>query len=393
MPPIVTPPPPAPAVVAPKVDAPAAAAPVEVVQPVVAPSEGDLSNLSLKELSNLQRTAAQRKPVAAPAPKPAEVVRTNTSPVAAEVAKVDEPVVAPKVDDKPVDEPANKPPQYRLRGRDAQEDAFLALVSAGRTVPEATAIVYPAGAKPVDATTGAAETEVDDSPILEHITRIDGEIKTATTELEKLDADLSKAAAESDLEAVTRINREITRKERAIDKLNGLKQGHESDRTRVEQQAIIRREKADHDLVVKNYPELGDKNSPEYGKFMTFFRAKEAIATAHPRSSEAAILALPNWRSLFVREFAEQEGIVPAHRRTAKPAVEPPAELPAPPPKVERPQASAAKVLTTSDQPAAATFEITPADVEKRLAELSPKQLGQLMREKDQLRRTARSAA
>lgn len=324
------------------------------------------------------------KEAPAPVEKPAEVpVETAPVETPAEKPPVEEkPVVAPKPKDAPEGEESEddkKDPQMRVRPKTQRERDVIALMRGGRSMDEAIAMLG-----------GAREQEpAKDEPPIE--AAFDKEISEIEKEIAALEKEQDAAAQEADVAKALKIARQITAKERAIEIKQGAKalalaQRQEAvTQTAADKEAQIAAE--DHAAVIEDYPEIGDKKSPERKKFEDFIREKKL----DPRYDGK--FASLTWRSTLAHEFAAKNGIRPAALRTAfeppAPAPKPAVVKPATTPPVVKPttQATAAKTLTTKDSPSEQTFEITPEQAAKDFSKLTLAQQKEVMLELDRMSR------
>lgn len=288
-----------------------------------------------------------------------------------------------------------KPPQFRIRGRDDKETQFLALIKAGKTVPEATATVY--GVQPAKAAVAAtpppAETPAETEPAAEDpAAKIDAQVADIDTKLAAVRANLKKANEDMDADQQTALQEELADLKMAKLQAQQSKQALVQQAEQAAQQAAKSVERQDMEAVVSLYPELGQKGSPERAKFDAFVKERSA------NSDYDGIFASPKWRSFLAREWAELEGVVPVSRRQATPPAAPAATPPrannAPPSQPNRPRAVAADAVGAREAPSQRSFEQTPADVASLIEGLTdPKEIDRLMAEVHRLEKAARPAA
>lgn len=377
--------------------APAVTPPVENAAPA-APTleqlEQAIADASPEELESLMTAtaahgAAVKGRAAAEPEAPAEAEPAAETPAApAESA----PAASAEAEEaEPVAEPG-KPPQYRLRGRDDKETQFLALVKAGKTVPEATAAIYgEQPAKPA-AATPPAETPAETPAAEDPAAKIDAQVAEIDTKLATVRANLKKANEDMDADQQTALQEELAdlkmAKMQAVQSKANLAQQAEQ----TAQAAAKSVEKQDMDAVVALYPELGQKGSPERAKFDNFVKERSA------NSDYDGIFASPKWRSFLAREWAELEGVVPVSRRQATPPAAPAAQPPrtnnAPPSQPNRPRAVAADAVGAREAPSQRSFEQTPTDLASYIENLTdPTEIERLMNDVHRLEKANRPAA
>lgn len=350
-----------------------------------------------EQLGALMAATHQHKPAAVqvepePAAEPeAQPEATPETPASEKpVAIPENPEADPQPE--PADEPG-KPKQYRIRGRDAKEDQFLALVRGGKTVPEATAEIYgkvepvKADAKPTD--------EKPVAPVAEDpAAKLDSRISAIDSEIKDLREKARKAGEDMEMGDVLRLTEEISDKKLELFRAQQAKETLAARQQETAETAAKSAEKADFQNVVVNYPELGQKGSPERAKFDAFVNER----SNHPDYD--GIFASSKWRSILAREWAELEGVVPAKHRQATPPVAPaqeqqPAKNSVPPAQPSRPRAPAANVVGARDNPGAArsSFEQTPEDIAGFIEGLTdPKEIERLMNEIHRLQKASPAA-
>lgn len=251
------------------------------------------------------------------------------------------------------EQPGAKGKQFRIRARDASEEAFYALIKSGKTPDEAARAVYSEKAKP------AAEQPKQAEPEASPFAAIDKEISDKQAELSALEAKLNSATEDADLTKINALNREIARKEREIERATDRRASvaERIEQAKAEETASQAKEASvsDYAKAVEMFPELGDKNSAEHKAFMAFYEK----AKATPEYSDAVQSDAPGWRLRMAKDFALEHGLAPAHRRTA---ASPPAKKAPAPAQFQpntnaqtkqaiRPQASAARVISSKAAP------------------------------------------
>lgn len=400
-------------VAAPKAETAAPAADAVVVETTPAPTIEDFNKLTLKQQEEVMREreklAEGGKKNRALFPDESKRHKPNRQPVAPVVAKVEpkaeekpapeaetpeaeevaeeKPVVAekPKADAEDEDsEGEKKTPQMRVRPKTQRDRDIVALMNAGRSAEEAIAML---GGSPKP-----AEPLKDEPPIEK---AFDEQISAIEAEIIALEKEQDAAAQEADVAKALKLARQITAKERAIETKQAAKEYAISQQKETVAQTAAQKEAAieseDHAAVVEDYPEIGDKSSPERKKFEDFIREKKQ----DPRYDGK--FASLYWRSTLAHEFAAKNGMKPASLRTAfeppktatpaaklataaKPASAPPAVKAAS-------QATAAKTLTTKDAPSDQTFEITQDEAIKQFDNLTKKQQQEVMLELEKIRK------
>ncbi len=380
----------APSVTPPAENTPPAAPTLEQIEQAIADASPEELERAMTATAAHGATVKARQPVeqaAAPAEE-APAAPAETPPAAATPpAETEEAEPAAE---------AGKPPQFRIRGRDDKETQFLALIKAGKTVPEATATVYgvqPAKAAAAAATPPPAETPAEtETPAEDPAAKIDAQVADIDTKLATVRANLKKANEDMDADQQTALQEELADLKMAKLQAQQSKQALIQQAEQSAQQAAKSVEKQDMDAVVSLYPELGQKGSPERAKFDAFVKERSA------NSDYDGIFASPKWRSFLAREWAELEGVVPVSRRQATPpaapAVTPPRANNAPPSQPNRPRAVAADAVGAREAPSQRSFEQTPADAASYIENLTdPTEIERLMNEVHRLEKANRPAA
>lgn len=268
------------------------------------------------------------------------------------------------------DEPAQKHKQFRIRPTDEKEAAVLQLMKAGKTMAEAFAAVH--GAKQEPAKTEPEKQDAAPEPTA----AIDASISKSKATLANLEKQLASAEESVDLPSVNRLTREIAKLDRAIERDEARREEVLAAAQREQAQSRESAEvSADRDRAVSLFPELGDKNSAEFKAFAAF------VDKNQNNPEYADTFASGKWRTVLAKDFALEHGMTPAHRRTASPSAtqtSAQATKTAPVKQAHRPQASAAKVISSKAAPtgSANAPTLTAHDLDK----MSHKELSALLR-------------
>jgi hypothetical protein len=318
------------------------------------------------------------EPAAAPAAQPAAPAKPDETPPATpdpEAAK------APEGEDDPAPEKLGR---FRIQAQDFRHAEFLRLTAGRRkdgvvieeplSVSEAYAKVYgpPKAEQKPEAKDGDAPPKQDAAPASPHDTKL----ATATTELEALEASQNKAIEDGELRDVARIGREIARKEREIERLNEQKaneqRASEEKREQSEFDTFRQKESAAAAEVKKQFPQLGDKASPERAEFDAWLKIKQ------DDPDYAAMFASPRWPIMAARDFAADKGLKPAE--ATPPAAAPsasPSATPAVPPQASR--TTAATVLTPGGQSPGTSFVPTRESFSRDVQQMPVDELDKLL--------------
>lgn len=291
-------------------------------------------------------------PVAAPAAAPAAPVI---------------PPVAPKEDDGDLTLESIK--GIKIKPNDFQEMEVMRLMkprdgAKGLTLTEAYQKVYGTPPSAVAKTEPTEAAPAASAAKSEFDTKIEG----VTADITKLEADLVTAADAADVKEITRIQRELGRKERELERLGEQKTTAEKNAQTQREQAIdttFRQSQLKaRDQLIKEFPVLGDKASQERLDFDAWLNLKK------DDPEYAQEFDNPRWPINLGREFAEAKGL----SRTAKPA--PTSEAPPVAPAAQR--ATAAAVITPGGNQGQ-QFQPTAESLKKDMKNMSVKDLDSLL--------------
>jgi len=298
--------------------------------------------------------AGEKPPVEKPKDEPAKPDQAAT--------KVEETTPAEKKTDDNEDGPVELP-KLRVKPKDGLELEFLNLLQQGKSVKEASEAVYGSAQPTKEKTPKQEAAPKEESPFKD----VDQTLNQANTELEDLEKRLEEAEEAEDIKEVSKLNREVMEKRGEIKDLNNqrkqIEEGIESDQI-AEHNAKVAESS---DRIFEKYPELGEEDSAIRAEFVKFYQGK----TADPEYSD--IFKSPRWPEMLAREFAEAKGLTPAGSKPPAPST-PPDETPKettpkseekPAPKSDQrevkqpPKASASKTLTTGDDHARGTTQVS----------------------------------
>jgi hypothetical protein len=262
--------------------------------------------------------------------------------------------------------------QYRVRPNDEKEEAFLALKRSGKSVAEAYEAVYGA--------TKTAEKPAEPTPEApqDPVSAIDAKVAGYNKELDALAKKLDAATADAELGEMNKLNAQIRKIEREVLRAELARDAAVAQAEESKQQAAVAQrstaETSDYERAVAMFPELGDAKSPERQKFDQFFKE----AAQNP--DYADLFKSGNYRLQLAKDFALENGLTPAHRRTASaPSARQAAQVPgtAPAKLAARPQARAAGVISTKAAPSGGLAQpaLSDADLEK----MTPTELDRLL--------------
>lgn len=198
-------------------------------------------------------------------------------------------------DDKPVDLP-----KLRIKPRDGRELEVLSLVKQGKTFQDAVDEIYGQRETPKPKEEEVAKKpESDESPFKE----VDDSIKKASSELSALEKQLEEAEEDADIKAVSRLNREIMRKEQQVENLKSERKQIESEAKAETLNAFEQRVKESADRVFDKYPLLKDADASERKEFVKYYQSKAKDP------DYADVFKSPKWPELMAREFADETGL------------------------------------------------------------------------------------
>jgi hypothetical protein len=321
----------------------------EDVKPSDESAKFDSASLTHEERMNIlagkgDEVMASKQPKAEEAP-PAEEEKPSSEKPPEEKPPVEE--EKPKGEDE--DEEL---PKLRFRPRDGRELDVMSLVKKGKSFQEAVSEVYGPSKQDANKEESPAKPESDESPFKD----VDDSIKKASGELSDLEKKLEEAEEDADIKAVTRLTREIIRKEQEVE---GLK----SERKQIEEQAksetlsaFEQRVKESADRVFEKYPTLKDAKADERKEFVKYYQSKAKDP------DYADVFKSPKWPELMAREFADETGLTsgspskkaeetvetkPAQTKDVREGNKPEAKKAAP--AVQPPRQSPSKTLTTGE--------------------------------------------
>lgn len=236
----------------------------------------------------------------------------------------------PLEDEKPKDkegeseEPFDQP-RIKVKAKDPKMAAYLNLLQDGVDPREAVNQIY--GKEP------ESQKKEDSKPIEPEknpFEEIDTSIKTAEESLEELNTQLADAEEAEDIKEVSRLTREVMRKEMEVDRLKGDRKGVEEGEKAKAVTSFQDKVEASAEKVGETYPEFLDDQSEAHGKFVEYYKAKAKDP------DYAHIFKGHNWPEIMAAHYANANGILPANlRQKEKPAAsgEPKKPTPEPAPK------------------------------------------------------------
>jgi hypothetical protein len=190
------------------------------------------------------------------------------------------------------------------------------------------------------------------------VSQIRAAVDQRVTTLSEIDTKLNKAADEMDMKAIVELNRQRQQVVLEVDRLKSraVSMERRAEREHVEQsQNNFRQREREHTReVMKAYPILADRNSPERSEFDRFVMLK----SEDPEF--VAVFDSPRWPAIMAREFAETRGLRPAATNgtanTPAPAAPANGSMVAPPPVVPAAvRATSATVITPGSEGGSST--------------------------------------
>jgi hypothetical protein len=257
-------------------------------------------------------------------------------------------------------------PKRRVRPRSDLDHQVLDLYKSSGfkgTFQEAVEIIYGRANRTTDTSqepnTEAAAPQVDPAAEINHV------LETRRTEIVELEKQIDEAAELMDTAKALKLQRELTRKESEIARLEGLKQMSDTHK-QASVDAVFRDKAASAKATaLERYPQLADKNSVVRKQFDVFLDKAESDPDLAPLFSSS------RWPALLAEEFARQSGLSPASAKVPSRS----AAFDAP----TSPRATQAKVLTGQTVAPAAKATTSEAELRALLPKLTHSQLRQLM--------------
>lgn len=306
----------------------------------------------------------------------------------------------PEVKDEPEEKPAETPedtkpedkeddteefaqPKIKVKAKDAKMAAYLNLLQDGVELKDAVKQIY--GDEPE---AKSKEPETPKEPEKSPFDEIDASIKTVEESLEDLNTQLADAEEAEDIKEVSRLTREVMRKEMEVERLKDSRKNVEEGEQAKAATSFQSRVEASAEKVGETYPELLDEESPEHEEFVAYYKAKAKDP------DYAHIFNGHNWPEVMSAQFANSKGILPASlrkkesppkRETPAASGEPkePTSQTAPKPEAkDKPevtsakakpstQTSAARTLTSGDGNESASVQVSRETYQKDRAKLS----------------------
>lgn len=301
--------------------------------------------------------------------KPAEPVVTPAAPVEPVVTPAEPEVVEP-VAPTPGDPAANpaddESKKRRVRPRTDLDHQVLDLYKSDGfkgTFQEAVAVIYGQAPKP---DTGQAPKPEVTTPPVDPMAEIDRTLETRRTEVSDLEKQIDEAAELMDTPKALKLQRELTRKESEIAKLEDLKATSADRQQAAVDTAFQTRAAAAKAEALDRYPQLADKDSIVRKQFDVFLDKAETDPELSP------LFKSPRWPALLAEEFARQGGLAPAPKKPATPAAAFDSTTAAP-------RATHAKVLTSTTTPPVTPAATSETELRALLPKLTPAQLRGLM--------------
>lgn len=238
----------------------------------------------------------------------------------------------------PPKDDSGKGKQFRHRARDDKEEAFLALLKNGKSVPEATEAVYGKGA--------AAPTQEQQ----EQTPEAKDPVALARQEVEAIEAELTEAEASYDVEKTKELRGKLRTAERKLVTVE-FKAEQAVERTQqTAADAHVAAVESSMDRAAALFPDVVKEGTPLY----------EAVEDriAEKKRSNPEFFKDPKWPITLVAEQALELNLPAAKAAPAKPAppVPPKAAAPKVTPKVTRP------VAIAPSSSGRAGSEVTPPD-------------------------------
>ncbi len=198
-----------------------------------------------------------------------------------------------------------EPERFRLKGKEFdQERKFIALRKQGIDRETALKAVYGESIKK----DSGEKAEPEKSPTAE----IDGEIETAKSEIADLEKKIEEASEELDTAEALKLQREIGKRERTIDKLEAKKDNLREKQKTQELTSFQQKEKSNAQAAMKEFPDLQDKESEARQEFDEWVEVKESDPDYQ------SIFQSPRWPLTLAREFAHEKGLQTATQKEAE---------------------------------------------------------------------------
>lgn len=257
-------------------------------------------------------------------------------------------------------------PKRRVRPRSDLDHQVLDLYKSSGfkgTFQEAVAVIY--GQSEKTQNTGQVPNTEANAPEVDPATEIDRTIDTRRTEVTDLERQIDEAAELMDTAKALKLQRELTRKENEIVKLEDLKQVSATSKQASVDAAFRDKAASAKATALERYPQLADKDSIVRKQFDVFLDKAETDPDLAPLFNSS------RWPSLLAEEFARQSNMAPSSRKAASKAAAFDSQTST--------RATQAKVLTTATTPPAATAPTSETELRALLPKLTPSQLRQLM--------------
>jgi len=260
-------------------------------------------------------------------------------------------------------------PKRRVRPRSDLDHQVLDLYKSSGfkgTFQEAVDVIYGQLAKNTD--TGQEPKTEANAPLVDPATEINQTIDARRTEVADLEKQIDEAAELMDTSKALKLQRELTRKENEIAKLEDLKQLSET-KKQASVEVVFRDKAASAKAnALERYPQLADKDSIVRKQFDVFLDKAESDPDLAP------LFNSPRWPALLAEEFARQSGMSPASSKAPSRAAAFDSQTSS--------RATQAKVLTTATTPPATKATNSESELRALLPKLTPSQLRELMGKK-----------
>ena len=295
-------------------------------------------------------------------------VETPASPEPAEPSAEAEPPETTESSD-PVSQEDDEGPKRRVRPRSDLDHQVLDLYKSSGfkgTFQEAVDIIYGRAEKKTDTSqepnVEATAPQVDPAAEIGHV------IEERRTEIAELEKQIDEAAELMDTAKALKLQRELTRKENEITRLQDLKQLSETDKQASVEASFRSKAASAKATALERYPQLADKNSVVRKQFDVFLDKAESDPDLAPLFNSS------RWPALLAEEFARQSGLSPVSAKAPSKAAAFDAQT--------APRATQAKVLTTATTPPVKAVTTSESELRALLPKLTPSQLRELMGKK-----------
>lgn len=386
-------------------EAPAASPGGEQPAPAAAPApatvdtfEADSKNLTpdaFKDLMPMPTSKFAPKPVAPPTPAAAEPAAPApaASPVPTAAAPA-EPAAAeaPEATAASLAEAKRLTKNWRVEAKDASEAQVFLLIKPkehggkGYTLNQAYSEVY--GDTPAKTPSAPAATPAPAAAVQETQPAEDKELTGLQAEIVRIQTDLVKASDEADLKTATNLTVELSRKERALERLQESREAttKAAQAEKVDAAVAKFQQKTATNIakITTDYPALADVASEERAMFNTRVQAMRQDPDQLP------IFDSPSWPAVVAAQLAEERGWKKAGQAPAAlaPAAQPakpimtqsaPITSPAPAPSSATARATAAEVISPGSGSPGTSFVASRETFERDSANVSPAELIALM--------------